>query len=212
MIQPSIFDPKLILEHLNRDPILKKVIDRIGELAWNEKSDLFTDILETIVGQQLSNKAASTIWQRFLGLLPDQKLDAKAILSLSDEAMRSSGISNAKTRYIKAVAAAVQDEIINIEKIPTMPDEDIIQTLTQIKGIGPWTVEMLLIFSLNRPDVFSVGDLGLRKAVEQLYGIDRNNLKKIKKISQEWRPYRSWASRYLWKFLDNPVLIIDAKL
>ena len=162
--------------------------------------DLFVAILESIIGQQLSGKAAKTIFARFQKLIP--AMSPKKILSTPDQKIRDCGLSWAKVSYVKNLALATQDWL-DLEKIKTKTDEDVINELTKIKGIGRWTAEMILIFDLVRPDIFSVGDLGLRTAVAKHYKVDRNNLKKIAKISERWKPYRSLASRLLWKSLDN---------
>jgi DNA-3-methyladenine glycosylase II len=117
--------------------------------------------------------------------------------------LRAVGLSTAKTKYVKSLAQAIEERSLDLEDLRTKSDEEVITELIKIKGIGRWTAEMFLIFTLHRTDVFSVGDLGLRTAVARLYTIDRDNLSEIQKISEQWSPYRSFAARYLWKSLDN---------
>ncbi len=194
---------KKALTHLKKDPILKKVIEKHGgldEIPLIE--NIFEDIVATIVGQQLSTKAANTIFERFKKLLKNN-VTPKRILKTKDEDLRSVGISFAKIKYIKDLASKVNSLELDLENLKNQSDEEVMITLTKIKGIGPWTAQMILMFTLNREDVFSVGDLGLRSAISKLYNVKRDNFKKVEKISQNWKPYRSLASRYLWKSLDT---------
>lgn len=187
---------------LTKDPIMRELVDKFGSLDKPSPStDLFSDILETIVSQQLSVKAARTIWTRFKELVTDVT-PANSVLGDLDK-LRSVGLSRQKALYISHAAQCVGGGIVDIDSLPNLPDEVVIEKLVVIKGIGRWSAEMILIFSLGREDVFSLGDLGLRTAVSNLYGVDRQNLSEIDKISKRWKPYRSYASRYLWKSLDN---------
>lgn len=166
-------------------------------------SDLFRDIVWTIVGQQLSSNAANTIFARFKKLFPGGRITAKRILALSDTRFRECGLSGAKTRAIRNVAEAVLKKELDVLKLTSSPDEYVVAELTKIKGIGPWTAQMLLMFSLGRPDVFSAGDLGLRKGVMQLYNLETfPDEKKLLKIITKWSPYRTYAARVLWKVAD----------
>ena len=189
------------VNHLKKDPVIGKIVDEKIVFEWGESENLFVDIVENIIGQQLSGKAAGTIIKRFetLVTLP---ITPQKILKFSDQQLRDVGMSWAKVKYVKCLSEAVINKTLDLEKIKTLPDNEVIVQLTKVKGIGRWTAEMVLIFFLRRPDVFSLGDLGLRSAVSKLYKVDRNDLKKIEKISLGWKPYRSLASRYLWKSLD----------
>ncbi len=170
--------------------------------------NLFRDIVWTIIGQQLSGKAADTIFGRFELLFPGaagkKTIDPATILKLDDLRMRSAGLSGAKARAIKSLSENVLAGNLDLKKLPTLPDPEVITELTKVKGIGPWTAEMLLMFSLGRTDIFSPGDLGLRKGIMHVYG-----LKKIpsdtymKKITAAWSPYRTYASRVLWRVADT---------
>jgi len=195
---------KKALKYLKKDLILRDVMEEFEFSESNKKLTLFQDIIEAILGQQLSSKAADTITKRFVDLFTiDEFPTARDILSTADEKIRTSGVSGQKIKYIKNFSQAVIDGSLKLEEIEKLSDEEVIVQLTKIKGIGRWTAEMILIFSLKRPDVFSVGDLGLRTAVAKHYKIDRNDLAAIEKISQKWKPYRSFAARYLWKSLDS---------
>lgn len=171
------------------------------DLVWHEPRELFIALARNIIGQQLSGKVADVIIGRFEKLVGVIK--PANILAIPDEQLRSVGMSWAKVKYVKALAQAVQSGSLDLKKVKTLPDEEVIIELTKVKGIGRWTAEMVLIFHLQRPDVFSLGDLGLRTAVAKHYKVDRNNLKKIAKIAATWSPHRSTASRLLWKSLDN---------
>lgn len=190
------------INYLKKDKILAKIISEEINFEWGESNNLFADIVKNIIGQQLSGKAANTIVKRFEKLV-SLPLTPKKILKFSDQQLRDVGMSWAKVKYVKNLSQAVLDGSLDLEKVRTFADEEVITELVKIKGIGRWTAEMILIFHLQRPDVFSLGDLGLRTAVAKLYKIDRNNFKKIARISQNWSPYRSLASRYLWASLDK---------
>lgn len=193
------------LLYLSRDPVLKKLIKEFEVPVRTSKVDLFEDLVDSITSQQLSGKAAATIFQRFKDLYGKKFPTPKQILDTPDEKLRGVGLSGAKTIYVKALAQAIQDGSLNLKQLPSMQDEEIITELTKIKGIGRWTSEMILMFSLGREDVFSTGDLALCKAVQNLYGIDPKEKKKIEELALTWSPYRSLASRYLWKSLEKKV-------
>lgn len=187
------------------DPVIKKLIKKHGELSWRKDGevDLFEDLVDSIVSQQLSTKAAATIFGRFKNLFGNKFPTPKQILKTEDQKLRDVGLSWAKVKYVKSLADFIDREELVLENIKNLSDEEVINELTKVKGIGLWTAEMILIFSLKRPDVFSLGDLGLRKAISKLYGVDVNDLKKIEEISLKWKPNRTIASRYLWKSLDS---------
>ncbi len=185
------------------DPILKKLQEKYPAPTFTDRSEfLFEDLIESIVSQQLSIKAADTIYTRFKKLFDDKKFpNAKDILATPDQAMRDCGISFQKISYIKSVADAFISDLIDSKKIKNMTDEEVIAALTQIRGVGKWTAEMILIFTLKRPDVFSVGDLGIRNAITKLYGITDKIA--MEKLAEKWKPYRSTACWYLWRSLEN---------
>ena len=182
---------------------MKNLIEKYGELTLTESKDYFADLARSIVGQQLSGKAASTIWKRVETLLNGEITTDKFLL-VPDELMRQAGVSANKTRYIKNIAQAVFDKSLDLENIRSYDNEEIIRQLTKIKGVGQWTAEMFLIFSLAREDVFSFGDGGLNSAINKLYGGGTVLTKdEIKTITEKWKPYRSIACLYLWRSLDN---------
>lgn len=186
-----------------KDPVIQKLIKKHGELEWSSEPDLYQDIIESIIGQQLSVKAAATITHRFKSLYGAKFPSPQQILDTPDLDIRGRGISFSKIKYIKGIAKAITDGDLNLKILPDLSDQEVLEELIKLKGVGKWTAEMILIFSLRRPDVFSIGDLGLRTAISKLYKIDRDDLKAIEKLSLTWRPYRSDVARYLWKSLDN---------
>ncbi|MEK7516915.1 MAG: DNA-3-methyladenine glycosylase 2 family protein, partial [Patescibacteria group bacterium] len=155
-----------------------------------------------IINQQLSDKASATIYKRFRRLYPNGSITADHTLKLSHEELRTTGTSNAKVRFIKGLAQKVVNKEVQLEKLHSMTNEEVIKELTRIKGIGPWTAEMFIMFSLGREDVFSHGDLGLRNAIKTLYGFKREPTRKqIEKITKKWSPYRTYACTILWRSL-----------
>jgi len=188
----------------------KKVDGKIHKLALSiklepiEKSaDLFYHLCREIVGQQLSGKVARVIFGRFVDLFPGGKIDSGMILKFSDKKIRAVGMSNSKVAFIKDLAAKVKSGEVDLEKVDQLTDEEIMKHLTAVHGIGPWTAEMFLIFALGRPDIFSLGDLGLLRGVEKLYEIKNPTKRELAELSDKWSPYRSFVSRLLWKSLDN---------
>ncbi len=190
-------------DSLRQDPVMAGLIEKhkLQEYYGGQK-DHFVDLIEIVIGQQLSMKVADVILKRLLLLFTDQPTP-QLLVATSDETLRSVGLSKSKVVYIKNIATAIISGSLSLDKLKDLPDDDVKKELIKIKGLGPWSAEMFLIFSLKRPDVFSVGDLGLRTAIEKLYGIKRDNLKKIAELAQSWRPHRSLASRLLWASLDN---------
>ncbi len=191
------------LQPLYADPVMQQLVTKYQiKEYWGGRGDYFLDLVEIITGQQLSIKAAKSIFDRFLALFPEVPTPI-AFLALPAEKLRAIGFSTPKAKYVKNLAEAISSGDLLLNQFEKMVDEEIKKELIKIKGIGPWSAEMFLIFSLKRPDVFSVGDLGLRTAIERLYGIKRDNLKKIEKLSQSWRPHRTLASRLLWASLEK---------
>lgn len=201
--KPKISGAKKYLQSV--DPILHEVIKKY-ELKERKRSlNHFRTLVESIVSQQLSVKASDTIFARFLKLFPGGRFPKpEAILKMSDTKLRSIGLSNSKAKYIKDLANKVHKKEVALHKLSKMSDEEVIEHLIQVKGIGRWTGEMFLMFSLARPDVFSHGDLGLRNAIKKLYKFKKPpTVKQIEKIIAKWSPHKTLASRYLWKSLDN---------
>lgn len=198
----SNIDPVIHLRTV--DPILAVVIDRVERPQWNVYTDYFQALVESIISQQLSVKAGDTITKRFIQLFGDSTFPkAKDIIKMDTEKIRSAGISYAKIKYIKDLAEKIMSKAVKLDAINEMENEVIIEHLIQVKGIGRWTAEMFLMFALKREDVFSYGDLGLRNAMQKLYKMKKHpTLKQAEKISAKWRPYRTWACRYLWASLE----------
>lgn len=166
--------------------------------------DYFIDLVESIVGQQLSGKAADTIFGRFKKLFPKEQITAKELIKIPDQKIREAGLSFSKINYVKGIAQAVIDKQLHLDKLESMSDQEVIETLTKLKGVGEWTAEMFLMFSLLRTDIFSAGDLGLQNAIIKLYGLkEKPSKQELLKISAKWSPHRTLASRYLWQSLNN---------
>jgi DNA-3-methyladenine glycosylase II len=185
------------------DKVLGKIIDKIELKERKASKKYFESLVGAIIGQQLSTKAAETIRKRFIALFGSGRFpEAKQVLKKSDKALRSAGLSFQKISYLKSLATAVENGELKFNKFNKLTDEEIINQLIEIKGIGRWTAEMFLMFCLNRPDVFSHGDLGLKNAIKKLYKLDKDNhSKKYHKLVESWSPYRTTAARYLWASL-----------
>lgn len=182
------------------------LIDNGVALQSSRSEDLYFRLLSAIVSQQLSTKVAATIFRRFTELFPDLYPHPTLVLEATEETLRSAGLSFQKIGYIRNVAEFAKDGNLEHATIDAMEDEALIQHLIQIKGVGRWTVEMLLMFALERPDVFPVDDLGIQNAMKRQYGLEEKGkaLKlRMQEIAENWRPYRTAASKYLWQSLDN---------
>lgn len=194
-------------EHLaGHDRVMAALIEQHGisrMTPW--QNEPFTALIGAIISQQLSVKAADTIEKRVLKLGGrGDRFVASKLLAASDEDLRACGLSGAKTRYIKGIAEAAQSGRLNLKHIREMPDDELIETLTELKGIGRWTAEMLMIFAFGHSDVMSLGDLGLRKGIEVAYELDHRPSDKVMLGTAEvWRPYRSVASWYLWRAAES---------
>ena len=188
-----------------QDPALGAVIDVIGpcQLAERQRTHHLLALLSAIVSQQLSTKAAATIFARVRVLLDDDPApSAQRVLALEEAALRGAGLSGQKVQYVRDLCARVADGRLDLEALDTLEDDAVVARLTAVKGFGRWTAEMFLMFRLHRPDVLPVGDLGIVKAVARLYGLPgRPDAATISAIGDAWRPYRSVASWYLWQSL-----------
>jgi len=193
--------------HLSQaDLVLAKIISRYGPCTLQPQRQYFVALAEAILSQQLSVKAAATIFKRFKEKLGGRVTPEK-ILRLTKPQFRATGISRQKTAYLRNLAAKWRDGFISPRRLTKMSDEEVIAALTQVKGIGRWTAEMFLIFSLLRLDVLPVYDLGFRKAVQVAYKLRKlPDAKRLLKIAESWRPYRSVATWYMWASLDNKPL------
>lgn len=194
------------ISHLKRrDPVLRDVIEGIKLRELSRTRGHFEALVEAIVSQQLSVKAADTIFKRFVALTPGKKFPTpKEILKMPARKIRKAGLSNMKVSFVKDLSKKVLDKTVDLKKIDAWTDEQVVEHLTAVKGIGQWTAEMFLIFSLGRDDVFSYGDLGLRNAIKRVYGLKAHPTERqAEKLALRWKPYRSLASRYLWASLNN---------
>lgn len=194
--------------HLRKsDARMEELIDAVGPCSMTQTSrTVFEAVCRSIIYQQLAGKAAAAISNRFMGLF-ESSPTADRLLRLEDEVLRGAGLSFGKIRALRALAEAVRDGQVHIDGVPSMSDDDIGHHLTRIKGIGPWTVHMLLIFHLGRPDVFPAGDLGIRKAVQRLLrSDDLPAVAELEPLGVRWKPWRSVAAWYLWRSLavSNP--------
>ncbi|MBI1863118.1 DNA-3-methyladenine glycosylase 2 family protein [Candidatus Microgenomates bacterium] len=187
-----------------RDAILYEHIRRFELPALEVPTNLFERLCRSIIGQQLSVKAAATIFSRLVTKSADASLAPDFILDLSAEELRACGISYAKIKSLKDLAQKVKSGVLDLEKLKTLEEEEVINALCTVHGIGRWTAEMFLLFSLGREDVFSHGDLGLKRAIQMIYGFKKPpTQKQVEKIIKRWSPYKSFASRVLWRSLDN---------
>jgi DNA-3-methyladenine glycosylase II len=195
------------LIHLSRDKKIKKLIEAQGELKLKSRKDLCHYLCASIMSQQLSTKVATVIHNRFLDLFGGKSPLPEDILALPEDQLRGIGLSNAKTAYIRYVATFALERGINYKLLSKMSDEEVIDYLTEIKGVGKWTVEMMLMFALGREDVFPVDDLGIQQAMAGLYKMNTENKKQFRedmhKIAKKWSPYRTYASMYLWRWKDE---------
>lgn len=195
-----------IIQHLSLDPRMAAVIPHITLHEVEIHNDIYHDLLNSIVSQQLSVKAAATIYSRFLDLFPNRQAHAEFVATTDLEILRGVGLSYQKAGYIKNIAAYWIDNQEDMKNWLDMSDDDIIKELTQIKGVGKWTVQMILMFRLNRLDVFPIDDLGIRQGMVKIYGLEETGkdlIKKLHEIAEAWRPYRSVACRYVWKHKDG---------
>ncbi len=186
---------KHIIEHFRKvDLVLAAAARTLDPIV--PSNDYFSDLCEIIIQQQLSEKAGETIWHRFLKLFP--RLTPAKVLATPDATIRAAGISWSKITYLKNLAKHG-----DLRRVRDMSDEQVIRELTKIQGIGPWSAEMFLMFSLGREDVFSYGDLGLRRGLQKLYKFKKEpTIKQMEKIVRKWSPYRTYGARILWKMVE----------
>ena len=195
-----------IMVVLSKDAVLAGIIAAGSPLKSSRSEDLYYKLLGSIVSQQLSTKVAAVIFKRFNELFPDHYPHPHLLAQMPDELLRSAGLSFQKIGYVRNVAAFAAAGNLEHATIDALEDEALIKHLTQIKGVGRWTVEMLLMFALERPDVFPLDDLGIQNAMKRHYGLEETGKAlrlRMQEIAENWRPYRSIASKYLWQSLDN---------
>jgi DNA-3-methyladenine glycosylase II len=196
------------ISHLSKDKRLKKVIESQPPFILEKRNKVYLRLCSSILSQQLSTTVAKVLYKRFLDLFDGKEPTAKQVLETPAERFRGIGFSNAKASYVHNVCRFFIENKITDTQLHKMSNDEVIHLLTQIKGVGKWTVEMILMFTLGREDVFALDDLGLKQGVIKLYNLKATDkkilLKKIEKISLKWSPYRTYASRYLWNWKDNP--------
>jgi len=199
------------IAHLSKDKKLAKLIAQHEPFTLKSHKNICLRLCASIMSQQLSTKVAQVLHRRFLELYEGNEPTPEQIVATPFEKLRGIGMSHAKTQYVLNVAQFAIDHDLNDKKLKKMSDEEVIELLTEIKGVGRWTVEMLLMFTLGREDIFSVDDYGIQSAMKKIYKLDDNNKKELKgkilKISEKWKPYRTYACLHLWHWKDNaPVL------
>lgn len=203
------------IKHLSKDRKLKPVLKASGPHRLVKRKNICIYLCASIMSQQLSTKVAEVIYNRFLALYGGKEPHPQQILDTPDETLRAIGLSYAKGRYIKNVAAFELEQGMDAKKLRAMDNEEIIAYLTQIKGVGRWTSEMLLMFALGREDVFAPDDLGIQQAMARIYQLEGKDKKKFReellRISQAWSPYRTYACIHLWRWKDNTPLTAKKK-
>ena len=191
---------------MRRDPVLAAIIRQHGRCelgAARDRFDHFSMLVRAIVFQQLSTKAATTIHNRLIACMAGTQTP-ECLSALTDEQLRSAGISRQKAAYLRDLCEKVASGEVPLDALDSMSDDEVVESLTRIKGIGRWTAEMFLIFRLQRPDVLPVGDLGIVNAIQKAYRLRKKPTpERMRKLGEAWRPYRSVASWYLWRSLDN---------
>jgi DNA-3-methyladenine glycosylase II len=193
--------------HLSKDKKLKKVLDKIPPYQLKKRKNICTYLCASIMSQQLSTKVADVIYRRFIDLYGGKEPTPQQIIDRPFADLRNIGLSNAKVNYVKNVAQFEIEFGMDHKKLYKMSNDEVIEYLTVIKGVGRWTVEMLLMFALGREDVFAIDDLGIQNAMIGLYKLDRGDKKKFRedmiRISTRWSPYRTYACVHLWRWKDN---------
>jgi DNA-3-methyladenine glycosylase II len=190
--------------------VLAALIDRyedpdgVRARRGRRPGDAYGALVRAIVGQQLSARAARTIYERLIGLFGDRTPTPRELLDTDPDVLRGAGLSGAKVAFLRDLAEHIEDGDLDLEHLPELPDDEVFEQLVQVKGLGPWTVDMFLLFHLGRPDVLPVGDLGIKRAVQAEYGLEElPDAPELERIAEPWRPHRSLACLYLWRSLDN---------
>ena len=201
-------EQKSILAHFDkRDPVIVRVIRNIGPFRLKRNKNYFQVLCKAIIAQQISTRAADSITTRFHGLMNGAIPTPKRVAALSNESLRAVGLSRQKIAYVKDLSQKFLHKTIRPHKLPFLSNEEIIQILTTVHGIGRWTAEMFLIFSLNRLDVLPVGDLGLRTALGNIYKMRAiPSIKRVRTLGKKWRPFETVATWYAWRTLDSGIV------
>ena len=195
------------IQHLSKDKKLKEIIASQEPYVLIRRKNVYLHLCSSIMSQQLNTKVAAVIYNRFLELYKNRKPGPQQIIDTPVETLRSIGLSNAKAQYVQNVCRFFLAEKITDAKLHKMSNEELIKYLSAIKGVGQWTVEMILMFTLGREDVFALDDLGIQQSIARLYQLDATNKKILKEkmllLSAKWSPFRTYACRYLWGWKDN---------
>ena len=208
-MSPVKATPKALAVLREADPVMARLVDELGavvrrDLKRERPGDAYGTLVRSIVGQQLSTKAAATIYGRVLELFKGHTPTPKQLLKVDPDKLRAAGLSRAKVAYLRDLAQHVEDGSLELELLPDLPDEEVAEQLTAIKGLGQWTADMFLMFHLGRPDILPVGDQGIRRAIQVEYRLrELPDAKRMRKIAKPWQPYRTLACLYLWSSLDN---------
>jgi len=196
---------KAILHLKKADPVIGSMIERVGPYRMEYRDPTFETLVRSIVYQQLSGRVASVIFKRLADAVPGKGMTPAGILKLTPARMRKCGLSKQKTAYIRDLARKTVKGLLSFDGLPALADDQVIEYLTQVKGIGVWTAHMFLMFALERPNVLPTGDLGIRTAIRKAYGLEElPPAKQIEELAATWHPYCSVASWYLWRSLDGP--------
>lgn len=195
------------IQHLSKDKKLKEIIALQEPYVLIRRKNVYLHLCSSIMSQQMNTKVAAVIYNRFLDLYKNRKPCPQQIIDTPVETLRSIGLSNAKAQYVQNVCRFFLAEKITDAKLHKMSNEELIKYLSAIKGVGQWTVEMILMFTLGREDVFALDDLGIQQSIARLYQLDATNKKNLKEkmlqLSAKWSPYRTYACKYLWGWKDN---------
>jgi DNA-3-methyladenine glycosylase II len=206
---PVKASPKAVAALREADPVMARLIDEHGALVRRDlkrerPGDAYGALLRSIVGQQLSTKAAATIYGRMLELFGGHPPTPKQLLEADPDKIRAAGLSRPKIAYLRDLAQHVEEGTLELERLPDLPDEEVAEQLTAIKGLGQWTADMFLMFHLRRADILPVGDQGIRRAMQVEYRLRKlPDPKRMQQIAKPWQPYRTLACLYLWSSLDN---------
>jgi DNA-3-methyladenine glycosylase II len=195
------------ISHLSKDKKLREVLAEQDPLELKTRKNIPLRLCASIMSQQLNTKVAAVIFKRFLELYNGKEPTPQQIVDTPFEKLRGIGLSNAKALYVLNVGHFCMEHNINDKKLKKMSNEEVVELLTQIKGVGKWTVEMLLMFTLGREDVFALDDYGIQSAIKKLYKLDDSNKKEFRenmlKLSAKWSPYRTYACMHLWQWKDD---------
>jgi DNA-3-methyladenine glycosylase II len=201
--------PKAIAALREADPVMARLVDEHvavvrRDLRRDRTGDAYGALLRSIVGQQLSTKAASTIYGRMIDIFGGHAPTPKQLLAADPDEIRAAGLSRPKIAYLRDLALHVEEGTLELDRLDELPDEEVSAQLTAIKGLGQWTADMFLMFHLRRPDVLPVGDQGIRRAVQVQYRLRKlPDAKRLEKVARPWRPHRTLACLFLWSSLDN---------